>query len=160
MDDRNTHESQAELPEISKIEQPMPPRHEWLSWSRSHGEETHQDISPPALAELSNLQIQHIKGLPDSQVQKNQQTKPGSRARDESAWDRLCGQAGFEGDLQEFLIELESKPDFRSGVMLQALSRLRDVLKSESEQAPLETMVPLLMRDAIVIARALLERLR
>jgi hypothetical protein len=62
--------------------------------------------------------------------------------------------------LQGFLLELEQKPEFRAGVMLQALSRLRDVLKSEPEDAALETMVPLLMRDALVISRALLERLR
>ena len=80
--------------------------------------------------------------------------------KDGSAWDCLCGQGGYQGDLQGFLLELEKKPEFRAGVMLQALSRLRDVLKSEPEDAALETMVPLLMRDALVISRALLERLR
>lgn len=131
-----------------------------LTWSRSHGEELDQSLSANGAHDAADsfLGGSHPLTRRDEPVA----ALPGRFLLDQdgSAWDCLCGQGGYEGDLQGFLLELEQKPEFRAGVMLQALSRLRDVLKSEPEDAALETMVPLLMRDALVISRALLERLR
>ena len=63
-------------------------------------------------------------------------------------------------DLLDFLKELDENPDLRAAAFLRSLGRLRDEIDRVPEEAPMDSPVVLNMRDAVVLAKALMSRFR
>lgn len=70
----------------------------------------------------------------------------------------VCGDA--LGGLGEFLKDMEENSALRAGTTLRAMDRLRDALLRVEETASAKTPEPLLLQDASLLVRELLQRLR
>lgn len=72
----------------------------------------------------------------------------------------VCNQPQFVSDLSQYVAEIEDDAHLRAGAVLQALSRLRTELQRCPEMSDLGSPVELRLQDCVVIARALMQRLR
>ena len=77
-----------------------------------------------------------------------------------SAWDVLCGEGDLLTDAREWVRDIEDNPGFRSAATLRCLDRLRDALSEKGEAVELDDTVSLSVRDALLLARQMLSRLR
>jgi hypothetical protein len=64
------------------------------------------------------------------------------------------------GGLGEFLKDMEENSALRAGTTLRAMDRLRDALLRVEETASAKTPAQLLLQDASLLVRELLQRLR
>ena len=85
---------------------------------------------------------------------------PENVSRRTNAWDAVAGEFDLISDLKGFLDEVDEKPELRSCAMFAALQRLRTELSRVPETEPLTSPVVVELRDAVLIARTLLQRLR
>ena len=78
-----------------------------------------------------------------------------------SAWDVLCGEGDLLTDAREWVKEIEENASIRSAATLRCLDRMRDALKGKNEAVGLDdTTVELSVRDALLLSRQMLSRLR
>lgn len=77
-----------------------------------------------------------------------------------SAWDVLCGEGELITDAREWVESIESRSDLRSAATLRCLDRLRDELVMVHESTELDSTVAVTVRDALLLSRQMLSRLR
>ncbi len=77
-----------------------------------------------------------------------------------TVWDVMAGRAQCVTDLQEYLHDLDEKPDLRAAATLRSLTRIRSELERLPEDCGLSDPVVLKAQDVVLIARQLMSRLR
>ncbi len=77
-----------------------------------------------------------------------------------TVWDVMAGRAQCVTDLQEYLHDLDEKPDLRAAATLRSLTRIRSELERLPKDCGLSDPVVLKAQDVVLIARQLMSRLR
>ena len=74
--------------------------------------------------------------------------------------DCVAGKAELISDVQDFLKELDENPDLRAAATLRTLARIRTELERTPETCQLGDPIQMRLQDVLVVARAMLSRLR
>ena len=79
----------------------------------------------------------------------------------ETCWDAIAGQGELGTDLGDWLDELDRNPALRAAATLRALERIRlELSRCPSASTGLEDPIQISVRDAALLARQVLARLR
>ena len=79
---------------------------------------------------------------------------------DFTLWDVVAGKALALSDARELLDEIDDNASLRAAAVLRGLDTVRTGLSSKKETAALDDTVELPVATVIVLARALLQRLK
>ena len=77
-----------------------------------------------------------------------------------NAWDVLCGEGDLLTDAREWVKQIEENAGIRSAATLRCLDRMREALAHKDEAVDLNDTVSLSVRDALLLSRQMLSRLR